>query len=168
MDGASPGAVTCGCARALDSSPVASPVTSPASGDFVKSCLSASIFAIYASRDASYRVFKGRSLCSVSDVDREKRRWIATKAGYDFAVGLSVSDETHRNGCVGQTPLLKGGRRLSKAVEPERQISGGFVRGVQAVIIIVYSTKSHEVANSASFFINWSISASSATFAISI
>ena len=73
MDGASLGAVTC-CGGALDSSPVASPVTSPASEDFVKSCLSASIFAIYASRDASYRVFKGRSLCSVSIAKKDGGR----------------------------------------------------------------------------------------------
>ena len=81
MDGASLGAVTC-CARVLDSSPVASPVTSPASEGFVKSCLFASIFAIYASQDASGQVFKGRSLCFVTDVDREKgwRRGIVTES----------------------------------------------------------------------------------------
>lgn len=72
MDGASLAAVTV-CAG-LDSSPVASPVTSPASEDFVKSCLFASIFAIYASRDASGGVFKSKPLFC-SDVDREKRRW---------------------------------------------------------------------------------------------
>ena len=36
------------------------------------------------------------------------------------------------------------------------------------VVIIIYSTQSYEITNSASFFINWSISASRATFAISI
>ena len=72
MEGVSLGSVTC-CVGTLDSSPVASPVTSPASEDFAKSCLFVSIFAIYASRDASYRVFKVRSLCSVSDVDRKKK-----------------------------------------------------------------------------------------------
>lgn len=70
-DGASLGADSC-CAGALDSSPVVSPATSPASEDFVKSCLFVSIFAIYVSQDASYRVFKVQSLCSVSDVDRKK------------------------------------------------------------------------------------------------
>ena len=71
MDRASLSSVT--CAEVLDSSPVVSPVTSPASEDLVKSCLFVSIFAIYASQDASYRVFKVRSLCSVSDVDRKKK-----------------------------------------------------------------------------------------------
>ena len=36
------------------------------------------------------------------------------------------------------------------------------------IIIIFYSMQSHETTSSASFFINWSISASRATFAISI
>ena len=35
-------------------------------------------------------------------------------------------------------------------------------------IILFYSTRIHEIASSASFFISWSISASRATFAISI
>ena len=72
-DGTSLSAVTC-CAGALTSSPAVSPVTSPASEDFVKPRLFVSIFAIYASQDASYRVFKVRSRCSVSGVDRKKRR----------------------------------------------------------------------------------------------
>ena len=72
MDGASLSIVT-PCAWALDSSPTVSPVTGPASEDFVKSCLVVSIFAIYASKDASYRAFKVRSLGTVPDVDREKK-----------------------------------------------------------------------------------------------
>lgn len=66
-------AVTC-CAGALHSSFVVSPATSPISEDFAKSCLFVSIFAIYASQDASYRVFKVRSPCTVPNVDRKKRR----------------------------------------------------------------------------------------------
>lgn len=73
MDGASLSVVT-SCAGVLDSPPAVSPVTCPASEDFVKSCLVVSIFAIYASQDASYQVFKVRSLWTVPDVDRKKRR----------------------------------------------------------------------------------------------
>ena len=56
VDGASLSVVT-PCEGALDSSPAVSPITGPASEDFVKSCFVVSIFAIYASQDASYRVF---------------------------------------------------------------------------------------------------------------
>lgn len=63
VDGVSLSVVNSGV-EALASSPVVSPVTGPASEDFVKSCLLVSIFAIYASQDASYRVFRVRSLCS--------------------------------------------------------------------------------------------------------
>ena len=168
------GAVT-SCTGVWGSSPVTSPVTGPGSEDFVKSCLFASIFAIYASRDAScwvFRNFKGRGLCSGSHADREKIRWPenVTERVMIVLVALSVSDETHRSGCVKRTPLSKRDWRRSKAAKPERQISGGFigVRDTWVVVIIIYSTQSHETTSSASLFINWSISASRATFAISI
>jgi hypothetical protein len=57
MDGASLSVVT-PCEGALGSSPAVSPVTSPASEDFDKPWFVVSIFAIYASQDASYRVFE--------------------------------------------------------------------------------------------------------------
>lgn len=151
------GAVT--CAGALDSSPVVSTVTNSASGDFGKSCLFVSIFAIYASQDASYRVFKVRSLCSASGADRKKRRVgrDCGRVGYNCAACLNVSGGTHRSGCVRLTPLSERSWGRGQAVKLRRQISVGF-SGAGCSLghnIILYSTQNHhEIANSASFFIS--------------